>query len=456
MEVLDTTILLLDLSPEVLQLIADVCLETPSSIAALAETCSTLYALIYQQETFWKRNIRKIFGVDVAQWSSAPKINWLAAFTNLWRFKYQPKFFKFEPYEVSKPKDLAPRLLERSGHTAHLVGERILVVGGAGRAWHQHHDVLEVCLNDEDKIAYVEQIMVDSEQQIPWLSWSHYDSVGHRIFTATGDVSEANLFEMGESEYTVKRVFDLRNRAEVACISGAGQVVLEESNELLLIGGRYSNIRDPICTIYKLKFVPGQDSIESEVLYPAAHRPIPTFDIPRRWMQSQSEFDTRWCPAALRLDHDRVLIFGGWLDMDRTFLNDVKIFSRSTRKMETMECTGEIPPPRCQVGAFLVQNNRYLVVYGGAYRKQRKTPDDELVEAYGDIVRDVDEIYVLDLELQHWVCAAARGPISSVHTCTKMSDNQVIIIGGMHSDPGTDEPHFHNAFIRLTLGSLKK
>jgi hypothetical protein len=71
--------------------------------------------------------------------------------------------------------------------------------------------------------------------------------------------------------------------------------------------------------------------------------------------------------------------------------------------MENMECSGEIPPPRCQVGAFLVQNNRYLVIYGGAYRKQRVTPDDELVEAYGDIVRDVDEIYVLDIQLRHWV-----------------------------------------------------
>jgi hypothetical protein len=123
--------------------------------------------------------------------------------------------------------------------------------------------------------------------------------------------------------------------------------------------------------------------------------------------------------------------------------------------MENMECSGEIPPPRCQVGAFLVQNNRYLVIYGGAYRKQRVTPDDELVEAYGDIVRDVDEIYVLDIQLRHWVRSAAKGPISSVHTCTKLSDNKVIVIGGMHSDAGADEPNFHNSIIKLSLGALK-
>jgi hypothetical protein len=190
-----------------------------------------------------------------------------------------------------------------------------------------------VHLEDAENVAHVEQIAVADEQQIPWLSWAHYDAEGHRIFTASGEVSEANLFDMENHESKVKRVFDLKKRAEVACISGAGQVVLEESNELVLVGGRYSNLRDPNCTIYRLKFVQGQDCIESEVLFPPAHRPIPAYDIPRRWMHSQPNFDTRWCPAALRLDSDRILIFGGWLDMDRTFLNDVKIFHLSVRSL---------------------------------------------------------------------------------------------------------------------------
>jgi hypothetical protein len=70
METQENTIELFDLSPEVLQIVAEVCLESPASLAALAATCTTLHELIYLQQSFWKGNTRRIFGLNVAEWTS--------------------------------------------------------------------------------------------------------------------------------------------------------------------------------------------------------------------------------------------------------------------------------------------------------------------------------------------------------------------------------------------------
>lgn len=117
---------------------------------------------------------------------------------------------------------------------------------------------------------------------------------------------------------------------------------------------------------------------------------------------------------------------------------------------------GDAPPPRCQVGAFTLCDGRYFVAYGGAYRKQRIEANEDEIQAYGDIVRDVPDIYVLDLTLQYWIKSPCQGPVSSVHTCNVIDENRVLIVGGMHSDPGAEFPTFHDSVQLLTLRNLYK
>jgi len=53
--------------------------------------------------------------------------------------------------------------------------------------------------------------------------------------------------------------------------------------------------------------------------------------------------------------------FGGYDGQD--YFNDTWSFDISTRKWTELQCTGSIPPPRCDHAAVLVDNVMY--VFGG-------------------------------------------------------------------------------------------
>lgn len=286
--------------------------------------------------------------------------NWSAHFQNLWRIKNHSDFFSFRPLTLLKSRELPRRFLarcvtirlrvdphriragicltprSRSGHSSHLVGpNRILVVGGAGKGWSSHRDVLELTLDLSKHEASLQQLVRDNEHELPWLAWSHYDAASQKLFAGTGELSEVTQFDLSGTPVDITRLFDIAGRAEVTSIGGAAQIAINAADgcgqDLLLIGGRYSNLETPLSTIYRLKFDSTTGGIDAMAVFPVKGERAFPFHIPAGWMSSQPDFASRWCPAAVKLDENRVLIFGGWLDMDRTFLNDVKIFHLDVR-----------------------------------------------------------------------------------------------------------------------------
>ncbi len=212
----------------------------------------------------------------------------------------------------------------------------------------------------------------------------------------------------------------------------------------------------------------------------------------------------RWCHSCVRVggdgggddDDDALCIFGGWRyargafvgggdrdadDEPRRFFNDVHVLSVSRRcagpdapdahglapaaaAWSSPRLHGVPPSPRCQAAAFAWPADEkedgvglgFVIVYGGA----AQSADAAAQSHYGDAVIDMADAHVLDLDLGAWLPrfgggpshAPLRGGCNGVLAIAAQADGagpRLLLHGGMHSDPGADEPDFADDIAEL-------
>ena len=167
----------------------------------------------------------------------------------------------------------------------------------------------------------------------------------------------------------------------------------------------------------------------------------------------------RWCHSAAMLDvPDRMVIFGGWKYPDSVFMNDLFIFEVAANRYVRVETAGPLPSPRCQCTLFrLPRMQSMLVLFGGASHKDEQGFRNT-AEAYGTVVVDLCDIWVLDLAAATWLrCAGAGQPVlrGGVNTHVRIHEGgpaeTVLMIGGMHSDAGVHMPTFVGDVAALSV-----
>ena len=98
----------------------------------------------------------------------------------------------------------------------------------------------------------------------------------------------------------------------------------------------------------------------------------------------------------------------------------------------------------------------FVIVYGGA----AQSADAAAQSHYGDAVIDMADAHVLDLDLGAWLPrfgggpshAPLRGGCNGVLAIAAQADGagpRLLLHGGMHSDPGADEPDFADDIAEL-------
>ena len=213
----------------------------------------------------------------------------------------------------------------------------------------------------------------------------------------------------------------------------------------------------------------------------------------------------RWCHSCVRVggdgggddDDDALCIFGGWsyargvaggrLDRDaddepRRFFNDVHVLSVSRRcagpdapvahalapaaaAWSSPRLHGVPPSPRCQAAAFAWPAGAaagaaadgalgFVLVYGGA----AQSADAAAQSNYGDAVIDMSDAHVLDLDAGAWLPRAPGAPNyaplrggcnGALVIAAARAGPRLLLHGGMHSDPGADEPDFADDVVEL-------
>lgn len=169
----------------------------------------------------------------------------------------------------------------------------------------------------------------------------------------------------------------------------------------------------------------------------------------------------RWCHAAAVLPKRRLMyVFGGWDYPSSIFLNDMYAFNFDANSWTRVNPHGDIPEPRSQCMLVPVGSERFLLLYGGANHETQPQS-----RAYGDAVRDLDDLHLFDVETQTWFrCACGgypelRGGVNS-HVQIPLPDvlgsgHTILVLGGMHSDAGVNMPHFkgETAAVNVRLKS---
>lgn len=186
----------------------------------------------------------------------------------------------------------------------------------------------------------------------------------------------------------------------------------------------------------------------------------------------------RWCHASalLQVPHLRLVVFGGWAKYPASvFLNDTHIYDLAANTWEEIRTGGAIPTPRCQSVLCPILHETCLFLFGGA---AHQAGSSFALSAYGDVVIDLCDLHVLDLTTQCWVRChgngypALRGGVNAVvrTPCSNASpreqepkqgdrrsvldasgDSQVWVLGGMHSDSGSQFPVFKGDVAALSI-----
>ncbi|KAJ1458345.1 hypothetical protein M885DRAFT_562088 [Pelagophyceae sp. CCMP2097] len=161
----------------------------------------------------------------------------------------------------------------------------------------------------------------------------------------------------------------------------------------------------------------------------------------------------RWCHSAstLKTETLTIAVFGGWDLRTKTFFDDVFILAADGPELQWSQVLCQPGPrPRCQAACFAIEacmdasgggDLGSLLILGGACHDQSR---DATVTAYGSLVLDLDDAWMIDLDTSAWSQVKCGGLNLFRGGCnaTALQGGKRLVCGGMHSDARAFAPTF--------------
>eukprot|EP00929_Paragymnodinium_shiwhaense_P040710 TRINITY_DN21218_c0_g1_i10.p1 TRINITY_DN21218_c0_g1~~TRINITY_DN21218_c0_g1_i10.p1 ORF type:complete len:333 (-),score=15.51 TRINITY_DN21218_c0_g1_i10:55-1053(-) len=167
----------------------------------------------------------------------------------------------------------------------------------------------------------------------------------------------------------------------------------------------------------------------------------------------------RWCQGCASLPGKRTAaIFGGWHRQSNLFLDDLHLLDLDTLSWSQIRNqAARMPAARCQctlvaVGVPGCGCPGGLLLFGGASQNAEARRNGEL---YGNVVIDMSDFWWFDFSSSSWICCETtywplRGGVNGSLLLGEGPES-LLLIGGMHSDPGASMPDFSDEIVELSL-----
>lgn len=232
-------------------------------------------------------------------------------------------------------------------------------------------------------------------------------------------LSDINIYSIRDATWRkVKATGDIPNRGSGMCMASNKQYIYAFGG--LIIND--SGMREFSNTVHELD----TNTMSWKLLKPVSGGTLP--GVPDR----PSIRDK----AAMVYYKGALWVFAGWgTRIDRTqhnsrfvpdqshefvgWNNELWRFDIQTRKWNSPPCTGTAPSPRAAHTLTMFSDNRAML-FGGRTREGR-----------------VSELYILNLDTLAWEGPLETGPgpeARSLHTCTRLHDDNVLLLGGMNGN----------------------
>jgi hypothetical protein len=177
----------------------------------------------------------------------------------------------------------------------------------------------------------------------------------------------------------------------------------------------------------------------------------------------------RYCHSAVVTRDDNnsleAYVFGGWDPIRKEFFNSLHRmdchFERDGDPSSLRCCWtalhpfGILPGIRCQaVWEFIKPKDGLILLLGGALQNIFRDEHGQIIrKLYGDTVVDLDDAFIFDTVTCSWIPVPDRffNIRGGCNGTACLSEGNILITGGMHSNPGCDHAEYHDSIGVLSL-----